>query len=132
MIVDPVQRGVREYEIEPFATLRKRGDVTLLEAQAVERDLSGRGEHPRRPVQADRLAGLQLDVQTPRQPSGAAAEIGHAHPGRRPDEGDEIREGLFALAEKLRVLIRIPGVIFALQGSPPCPRYPPPCSESRI
>ena len=101
----PVQRGVREHEVEARAGV-EAGDVLEGEAQAGGREQRGRegrrilafrtgpGEHHRRAVEAEGAARAQVRMHVPRELAGAAAEVDDVHVGRRLDEGVERDEPL--------------------------------------
>src|SRR2546428_6223036 len=104
MVLYPMERGVREDQIEWFSI--EQFDVRVLEVQP------GSGwcflEHRCRIVDAQRLHRLYLFMERARQLAGAASEVEDAHVGTRIDERDEVPERLRALGLEFFVLFRRP------------------------
>jgi hypothetical protein len=110
MIVDPVERRVREDDV-PLAAARERGDIALFEAQpGYLLAVPCRFEHSGRSIDAERFARPERGVERSSAPAGAAPEIDDAHRRRGADERQQIGERLLAFLAKFLVLRRVPGV----------------------
>jgi hypothetical protein len=75
-----------------------------------QRALTCLGQHAVGPIDADGLERVDAQVQRAGQLAGAAPQIHDAHPGGGPDHGQQVVERLLALALKLVVLPRVPGI----------------------
>jgi hypothetical protein len=116
----PVQRRVREDEVVRAGRIEAL-DLSALEADAISRVRRRLREHRFGRVDAERLAGTEALVQDARQLSGTAAEVDDAHPGARPNEGEQIVERLCSLVAKAGVLLGAPAHGRGV-GEPPEPR----------
>src|SRR5262249_53288551 len=107
VIVDPVQRRVREHEVE-----RARGlpalDRGALEGETLARVRRALREHRRGGIDPDRLARGEALVEDGRELARAAAEIDDAHARPRRDEREEVEERPAALVLEALVLTGIP------------------------
>src|SRR5438552_12426304 len=111
VIFNPVERRIRDDEIEFAARSRKRLDRAGLEDQPrASSRLLTLFEHASGSVDADRLPRLEPLVQQPRQLPRAAAEIDDAHFCRWTNEREQIEERLLALALEFVVLGGVPGI----------------------
>ena len=109
VVVDPVQRGVREHEVEGLGG-RPLGNVAELEGQAFARVRRASLEHRARGVEPERGARSGPLVQRAGELAGAATEIDDAPPGARLDQVEQVEERGRSLAFELLVLGRIPAV----------------------
>src|SRR5439155_346823 len=109
VIIDPVQRGVREDEV-PGRARREGADVARLEAEPALRARPRLGEHRLGAVDAERLARRELVVETRGQLARTAPEIHHPHARARADERQQVEERPRALVVEAPVLCGIPEV----------------------
>jgi hypothetical protein len=108
VVGQPLQGGVGEHHVPAAAA--ELGDVAELEAQAVAGQGAGALEHRRGAVKAERVAGLKAPVELGGQLAAAAAEVDRPAAGHRPDQVEQVVEGLGALGGEARVLLGVPGV----------------------
>ena len=108
MVVDPLQGGVGEDEVEPLA--EPRLDVPLGEGQPGTSPCVGSGacQHRLGGVDAHGLGRLHALVQLRREVAGPATEVDHPPAGNRDAQGDQIVEGLPSFGEESLVLVRVP------------------------
>ena len=109
VIIDPVQRGVREDDV-PGRARREGADVARLEAEPALRARPRLGEHRLGAVDAERLARRELVVETRGQLARTAPEIHHPHARARADERQQVEERPRALVVEAPVLCGIPEV----------------------
>src|SRR3954451_18593421 len=109
MVVDPVQRGVGEYEVDRLRG-RPARDVAEREAHAVAGVLAAPLEHGRRGVEADRPRGASPLVQRARELARPAAEVDDTAAGTRIHQVEQIEEGRRPLARELLVAGGVPAV----------------------
>src|SRR5205823_12713197 len=122
VVIDPVERGVREDQV-PGRALREGGDVARLEAEPALRERPRPCEHRLGAVDAERLARRELVVETRGQLARAAPEIDHPYAGAWAHERQQVEERPCALVAEALVLRRVPGVAgHAGRASYPLPR----------
>ena len=108
VVPHPLQRRVREHEVEPLP--RERPDVAPLEAQPSARVPLAARQHRRRAVDARRLRRPRAFVQQARERAPTAAQIDRAPARNRAHQREQVVEGPLALGAEARVPLRTPGV----------------------
>ena len=108
MVRHPVQRRVREDDVEPG--LVERADVSLAEGEAAAGVRGRLLEHRGGGVDADRLARAEPLVREPRQLARAAAEVDDPRRVAALDEREEVEEGGAALGAEFSVPVGVPDV----------------------
>ncbi len=110
MARDPVQGAVGGDEIE-LAVGVERLDAGLLELEARRAWIVlGGGDHARRLVDANRVAGVQVRVEQACETAGAAPEIHDTHVGHRAHHLEQVDERLLTFPLEPGVLLGIPRV----------------------
>ena len=110
MIVDPLQRGIGEDELQALAEPGR--DVALLERQSFDVAVRGLGalEHGGRGVDTHCFLGVHLLVEDLRQVPGPATQIDHLSTRHGMTQHQQVVERLLALRAETLVLIRVPPV----------------------
>src|SRR5262249_25866318 len=102
VIGDPVERGVREDEVELRSRCERRY-VAAFEPESAAGSRDGLREHGCRGIETERLRGAGPTVELAGELSRSAAEVHRPAAGDRGDEIREIEERLAALGGEARV-----------------------------